>query len=57
MNTTHEYFHLNLSIDMNSLRKNSSPYPYLPAAYYVAFNRSKSIPIFIFDVDGRIENF
>ena len=32
---------------------NSSPYPHIPASYYVALNRSKTINIFVFDADGN----
>ncbi len=49
-----KYFYFNLSIETDLTRINSSPYPYIPASYYVAFNQSNTIQIFVFDADGEI---
>lgn len=52
-NSSNKYFYFNLSIETDLTRMNSSPYPYLPAAYYVPLNQSKRISIFVWDDDGK----
>ncbi|CAF3786929.1 unnamed protein product [Adineta steineri] len=51
-NSSFKNFYFNLSIETDLTRINSSPYPYIPASYYVAFNKSNTIQIFAFDIDG-----
>ncbi|CAF1509175.1 unnamed protein product [Adineta steineri] len=53
-NSSFKNFCFNLSIETDLTRINSSPYPYIPASYYVAFNKSNTIQIFAFDIDGTI---
>lgn len=52
MNTSDRYYHLNLSVGQDFGRINSSPYPYIPATYYVLLNDSNPIRIYSFDADG-----
>ncbi|CAF0917120.1 unnamed protein product [Rotaria sordida] len=50
-NSSDKNFYLDLSIETTLKRINSSPYPYIPASYYVDFNRSRKIKIFVYDAD------
>ncbi|CAF3414379.1 unnamed protein product [Rotaria socialis] len=51
-NSTVKNFHLELSIETKLNRINSSPYPHIPASYYVDFNEPRDIKIYVFDADN-----
>ncbi|CAF3808943.1 unnamed protein product [Adineta steineri] len=47
-----KHFYFNLTIGAQSSRINSSPYPYIPASYYVDINQPREIQIFAYDSDN-----
>lgn len=55
--TDNKYFKFSLSIETNLKRINSSPYPYIPASYYVDINHPQDIKVFASDLDGKNDFF
>ncbi|CAF2337327.1 unnamed protein product [Rotaria sp. Silwood2] len=51
-NSSDKNFYFDLSIETRLNRINSSPYPYIPASYYVDFNKPRQIQIFVYDADN-----
>lgn len=41
-------------IGSHEIRDNSSPYPMIPASYYVTLNKEQRIEIVAFDADSEI---
>ncbi|CAF0727785.1 unnamed protein product [Adineta ricciae] len=51
-NSVGQRFHFDLITETHSTRINSSPYPCIPASFYVSLAQPKAIPLVIYDQDG-----
>lgn len=52
--TMNKHFKLEVSIETNLERINHSPYPYIPASYYVDYEHPQDIKVFASDLDGEL---